>query len=108
VEAVADLVTAAGHAVVGRRVGKPPIDHAAEAVVWDAGDLEPPQITWTGLLAANRPGAAIILLDSFPRGDTAAAATRMGATAVLSRPASLEALAGVLLAALPRPGGGRG
>lgn len=108
VEAVADLVTAAGHAVVGRRVGKPPIDHAAEAVVWDAGDLEAPQITWTGLLAANRPGAAIVLLDSFPRSETAAAATRMGATAVLSRPASLEALAGSLLAILPGSVGGRG
>jgi hypothetical protein len=107
-EAVADLVTAAGHAVVGRRVGKPPIDHDADAVVWDAGDLEAPQITWTGLLAANRPRAAIVLLDSFPRAETAAAAARIGASAVLSRPASLESLAGILLDVRPRPAGSRG
>jgi hypothetical protein len=96
-ESVADLVVAAGHAVIGRRVGRPPIDHAADAVVWDAGDLSPAHLTWTGLLAAHRPGAAIILLDSFPRADTAAAAVRMGATGVLSRPASLESLSGLLL-----------
>ena len=108
VEAIADLVTAAGHVVVGRRAGKPPIDHSADAVVWDAGDLEAPQIAWTGLLSANRPGAAIILFDSFPRSETAAAATRMGATAILSRPASLESLSGILLELTPRFAGSRG
>jgi DNA-binding NarL/FixJ family response regulator len=108
VEAVTDLVAAAGHAVVGRRLGRPPIDHAADAVVWDAGDLESPQITWTGLLSANRPHAAIILLDSFPRSETAAAAIRMGATAVLSRPASLESLSGILLDVAPQSSGIRG
>ena len=108
VESVADLVTAAGHAVVGRRVGKPPIDHDADAVVWDAGNLESPQIAWTGLLAANRPRTAIVLLDSFPRAETAAAATGAGASAVLSRPASLESLAGILLDVTQRPAGSRG
>jgi len=109
-EAVADLVVAAGHTVVGRRVGKPPIDHAADAIVWDAGDLDPAHITWTGLLAAHRPDTAIVLLDSFPRADTAAAAIRMGATAVLSRPASLESLSGVLFDLPPasRSAGSRG
>jgi hypothetical protein len=108
VESVADLVAAAGHAVVGRRVGKPPIDHDADAVVWDAGNLEAPHITWTGLLAANRPRTAIVLLDSFPRSETAAAATSAGASAVLSRPASLESLAGILLDVTPRSAGSRG
>lgn len=108
VEALTDLVTAAGHTVVGRRVGRPPIDHAADAVVWDAGDVETPQITWTGLLAANRPGGVIVLLDSFPRSETAAAAIRMGATAVLSRPASLESLSGILLEAGAVSNGSRG
>ena len=110
VEPLADLVAAAGHTVVGRRTGKPPIDHAADAVVWDAGDLEPSHLTWTGLLAAHRPGAAIVLLDSFPRADTAAAAIRMGATAVLSRPVSLESVSGLLLdlPLPPRPAANRG
>ena len=108
VEAVTDLVAAAGHAVVGRRLGRPPIDHTADAVVWDAGDLDTSHITWTGLLSANRPHAAIILLDSFPRSETAAAAIRMGATAVLSRPASLESLSGILLHVAPQSSGIRG
>jgi len=108
VEAVTDLVAAAGHAVVGRRLGRPPIDHTADAVVWDAGDLDTSHITWTGLLSANRPHAAIVLLDSFPRSETAAAAIRMGATAVLSRPASLESLSGILLHVAPQSSGIRG
>jgi len=108
VDALTDLVVAAGHTVVGRRVGRPPIDHAADAVVWDAGHVETPHITWAGLLAANRPGGVIVLLDSFPRSETAAAAIRVGATAVLSRPASLESLSGILLEAGPRPHGSRG
>jgi hypothetical protein len=49
------------------------------------------------MLAANRPGRGIVLLDSFPRGDTTRLALRAGAAAVLGRPAGLEPLAGTLL-----------
>lgn len=96
-EGAVDLVTAAGHLVVGRRVGRPPIDHQAEIVVWDTGDLGPTQITWIGLLAANRPNTPLVAFDSFPRAETTSAAIRAGAAAVLSRPAALDVVAGVLM-----------
>jgi hypothetical protein len=96
-EGIADLVAACGHEVVGRRLGRPPIDHHADVVVWDTGDLGPAHITWLGMVAANRPLAPVIVLDSFPRADTAAPAMRAGAAAILARPVSLDVLAGVLL-----------
>jgi ActR/RegA family two-component response regulator len=58
---------------------------------------------WLGILAANRPGLGIVLLDSFPRGNTARAAVRAGAAAVLGRPVGLEALVGTLLRLGSRP-----
>lgn len=104
-EALSDLVRAAGHVVVASRVGRPPVDHRADVVAWDAGILGAPQITWLEMLAANRPHAPVILLDSFPRADTASAASESGAVVVLSRPTSLESLSGgLLLAAARLPG----
>jgi len=99
VEGLCDLIDATGHAVVRRVVGRPPVDVAAAALLWDAGDLDPDRIEWLRLVSANRPGLFIVVLDSFPRGDTTVAAVRAGAAAVLGRPVSLEALAGTLLAA---------
>ena len=49
------------------------------------------------MFTAHRPGLPVIVVESFPRGDTVLAALRAGATAVLGRPLSLEALAGTLL-----------
>jgi hypothetical protein len=116
-EGLCDLLEIAGHRVVHRSCGRPRIDETAAAVVWDVGDLLPDQLAWLRLLAANRPGLEIVLLESFPRGDTAAAATQAGAAAILGRPVSLEALAGTLLqrpvlknaadAGLGRPTAGR-
>lgn len=96
-EGLADVVRAAGHRVVGRRVGRPPLDHDADAVVWDAGDVDSTQITWLSMVAANRPTAPVVLLDSFPRSDTATAALGAGAAAILARPVALDILSGVLL-----------
>lgn len=96
-EGVADLVAAAGFPVMGRRRGRPRLDDEADVVVWDSGPLAGTDLAWLEMLAANRPGRGIVLLDSFPRGDTARAALRAGAAAVLGRPAGLEALAGTLL-----------
>lgn len=96
-EGIADLVTACGHETVGRRIGRPLIDHRADVVIWDAGDLGPTHVTWLGMVAANRPLAPVVVLDSFPRADTAAAAMRAGAAAILARPVSLDVVAGVLL-----------
>ena len=54
-----------------------------------------PSLSASAVLLAG--GLFIVLLDSFPRGDTVAAALRAGAAAVLGRPVCLEAVAGTLL-----------
>ena len=97
VEGLCDLIEKAGHIVVRRIVGRPPVDLAAATLVWDAEDLRPERIEWLRLVSANRPALCIVVLDSFPRGDTVAEALRAGAAAVLGRPVALEALAGTLL-----------
>jgi hypothetical protein len=96
-EGSADLVAAAGFPVAGLTRGRPRLDERADVVVWDTSTPAGTDLAWLGMLAANRPGLGIVLLDSFPRGDTARAAIRAGAAAVLGRPAGLEALAGTLL-----------
>ena len=96
-EGLCDLLTVAGHRVVKRQIGRPHLDAAAGTLIWDACDLAAGDLEWLRLLAANKPGLFIVLLDSFPRGDTVAAALRAGAAAVLGRPVCLEAVAGTLL-----------
>ena len=100
-EGLCDLLTIAGHRIVHRCCGRPRIDETAAAVVWDVDDILPDHLAWLRLLSANRPGLDIVMLDSFPRGDTAAAAMQAGAAAVLGRPVSLEALVGTLLRRRP-------
>ena len=116
-EGLCDLLDIAGHQIVHRSCGRPRIDETATAVVWDVDDVLADQLAWVRLLAANRPGLEIVLLESFPRGDTAAAAIQAGAAAILGRPVSLEALTGTLMrremreippdAGLGRPAAGR-
>lgn len=96
-EGLCDLLAVAGHRVVHRSCGRPRIDESAAAVVWDNDAILADQIAWLRLLAANRPHVGIVMLESFPRGDTAAAAMQSGAEAVLGRPVCIEALAGTLL-----------
>jgi hypothetical protein len=96
-EGLVDLAQAAG-APIGRRTrGRPPLDEPAAALVWDIGRLDAEKLAWLRMLSANRPALQIILLESFPRPDTTAAAIQAGAAAVLGRPASAEALAGTLV-----------
>ena len=101
-EGLCDLLTLCGHTVVHRQLGRPRLDEPATAVVWDACDLTAPDIEWLRLLSANRPRLFIVILESFPRGDTSQAAIRAGAAAILGRPVALEALAGTLLPARVR------
>jgi hypothetical protein len=102
-DGIADLVAAAG-CTVGRRIcGRPPLDEAADVLVWDVDALAPHDVAWLRMLTANRPALRVVVVDSFPRCDAARAAVEAGAVAVLSRPLSLEALAGTLLAAVRRP-----
>jgi hypothetical protein len=95
-EGLVDLLAAAG-AAVGRRIrGRPPLDDPSPALVWDVGRLAAEELAWLRMLAANRPGLRIVVLESFPRPNTTLAALQAGAAAVLGRPASAEALAGTL------------
>jgi CheY-like chemotaxis protein len=100
VEGLASLLAGAGFPVTSRFAGRPAVDLRADVLVWDAGDLAADRIEWVRLLAANRPGLPIVLVDGFPRGDVVLEALAAGATAVLGRPVVLEALLGALL---PRP-----
>jgi hypothetical protein len=96
-EGLVDLAAAAGLAIGRRRRGRPALDEPAGALVWDVGRLDGEHLAWLRMLAANRPALRIILLESFPRPDTTAAAVQAGAAAVLGRPVSAEALAGTLI-----------
>lgn len=103
-DGLADLAAAAGLAIGRRRRGRPLLDEPAGTLVWDVDRLNPDHLAWLRMLAANRPGLRIILLESFPRAETTAAAVQAGAAAVLGRPVSVEALAGSLLGLRPPTG----
>lgn len=101
-EPLADLIAAAGCRVADRAVGRPSLNGPASTVVWEVGRLVPADLEWLRLLAANRPGVAVVVLENFPRGDTAEIAVRAGAAAVLGRPVPLDVLAGTVLGLAPR------
>ncbi|MFN9369602.1 MAG: hypothetical protein ACK6CT_12705 [Planctomycetia bacterium] len=96
-EGLADLIAAIGRQSPVMECGRPSLEVAADVVVWDIGTTSPGDLTWLGMLTAHRPGLPVVVVESFPRGDTVLAAFRAGAAAVLGRPLSLEALAGTLL-----------
>lgn len=96
-EGLVDVATAAGASVVARRRGRPPIDDDASVLAWDVGIVDGSVLAWLRILVANRPGRQVILLESFPRSDTTAAALEAGAAAVLGRPCGVETFAGTLL-----------
>jgi CheY-like chemotaxis protein len=102
-EGTTDLLEASGLTVERRTCGLPSIDDTASLLVWDVGNLGRRELDWLRLLRANRPDMAVVILDSFPRGETALEAMQAGAVAVLGRPFSLESLAGVLVATEPGP-----
>lgn len=95
-EGLATLVPIAGGVVAATQCGRPRLDEPVDAIVWDVGSLSGEVLGWLGILAANRPQVAIILVESFPRGDFVRAALEAGATAVLGKPLSVEALTGTL------------
>lgn len=97
VESLADVLTAAGRPPLRRTCGRPALDEPADILVWDASELSAVDRTWLAMLTANRPELAVVLLDSFPRSDSTLAVLHAGARAVISRPMSLETLAGMLL-----------
>jgi hypothetical protein len=95
-DGVAELLAAAGHSIGERSIGRPQLAPPDRLVVWDASRFDGEDLEWLRLLVANRPGVAVVILDSFPRGDIARGALRAGASAILGRPVGLEVLAGTL------------
>ncbi len=95
-DGLAALVPFAGGLVGTTRCGRPPLDEPADVLVWDVGSLTADALGWLGILAANRLQVSIILVESFPRGDSVRAALEAGAKAVLGKPLSVEALMGTL------------
>lgn len=95
-EGLVDMVRALGHRVERASTGRPPVDAAARLLLWDACTLTTSDIEWLRLVVANRPGLDVVILESFPRGDVAAAALRAGAAALLGRPVNLETLSGTI------------
>jgi hypothetical protein len=95
-DGLAGLVGATGGRVVCRTQGRPPLDDTTRLLVWEPGIVDGGVLAWLRLLVANQPGRRVILLDSFPRAETTAAARQAGAAAVLGLPLSAEALAGTL------------
>lgn len=96
-DGLAELLTIAGRPILRRGCGRPQLDEPAELLIWDVGTLSRSHLAWLGMLSANRPGLQIVVLESFPRGDTTQAAIRAGAAAVLGRPVQLDGLAALLL-----------
>lgn len=95
-EGLADLIALSGRRIARRTRGRPPIDEPAALLVWDVGCLGEEDLAWLRMLVANRPDLAVVLLESFPRGDATEAALKAGAGAVLGRPVTLESLEGTL------------
>ena len=96
VEAVGELVAAAGGILEKCVVGKPVIQDTADVIIWDLQDTLDSQLEWIRLLRSQKSRRTIALLCSFPRGDTAQAAMDAGATVILGRPTDCEAIRGVL------------
>ncbi|MFM9057849.1 MAG: hypothetical protein ACKOSQ_01775 [Planctomycetaceae bacterium] len=107
-EGLADVVTASGRDVLRRTCGRPPLDEPAEILVWDCECLGAAHLAWLRLLAANRPELRVVVIDSFPRPETALAALGVGAAAVLGRPLAPEALAGAFSRLESGPSAGLG
>ena len=95
-EGLVDLLALSGRRIARRTRGRPPLDEPAKLLVWDVGCLGEEDIAWLRMLVANRPDLAVVLLESFPRGDATEAALEAGARAVLGRPVTLESLEGTL------------
>ncbi len=104
-DGIAALVPVTGGVVTATRCGRPALDEAAAALVWDVGSLTADSLGWLGILAANRPQLAIIVVESFPRGDSVRAALEAGATDVLGKPLSIEAFMGTLHRLVPAADG---
>ena len=96
-DAVADLVSAAGGTVTDVTRGRPDLTVTADAILWDIATPDDADVSWLRRLVAQRPQRRVIVLESFPHVERVAAMLGAGASGVLGRPGSAEAVAGLLL-----------
>jgi hypothetical protein len=94
-EGLAAIVGMAGGSVTAAARGRPTLDETADVLLWDVGRSAAHAIAWLGILAANRPGLRIVVVEPFPRAEAARAALEAGAAAILGKPLAIEALAGL-------------
>ncbi|TWT36381.1 hypothetical protein KOR34_12860 [Posidoniimonas corsicana] len=90
-----DTLRGLGFPSLWARRGRPEPPHSGERLaVWDGDQLDGREADRLAEFCARRRrvGAPVIAVFDYPRGDVVAAATRIGAAAVLGRPWSLEAL----------------
>lgn len=95
-EGLAAIVAMAGGSVTSASRGSPTLDESADVLLWDVGRSAAHAIPRLGILAANRPGLRIVVIEPFPRAEAARAAIEAGASAILGKPLAIEALAGLL------------
>lgn len=95
-DGLASLVSSFGWPTTFAQVGRPPMDASADVLLWECPESVATELSWLGILAAHRPSADIVLLESFPRGDRACEAIRAGAAWVLGRPTPADVLFGTL------------
>jgi len=107
-EGLADLLSLAGRRIERCTHGRPPLEATGSTVIWDAGRLDREDLAWLQLLSSNQPSLPILVIESFPRGDSTLAALRAGARAIVGRPLSLEALMGTLVRLENAPASGLG
>ncbi len=104
-EGLAAIVPVAGGTVTSASRGRPALGESADVLLWDVGRSAAHAIGWLSILAANRPGLRIVVIESFPRADSARAAVDAGAAAVLGKPLSIEALVGLFRRFMAAPAG---
>ena len=94
-EGIASLIPLTGGMLTTTSYQRPSLEDSSSVLIWDVGTPTSDDMSWLGMLSANRPHLKIIMIESFPRADTVRAALDAGAAAVLTKPLSLEALMGI-------------
>ena len=94
-EGIASLIPLAGGVLTTTSYHRPSLEESSSVLIWDVGTPTSDDMSWLAMLSANRPHLKIIMIESFPRADTVRAALDAGATAVITKPLSHEALMGI-------------
>ena len=90
------LAVTAGIRVVSRCQGSPDAHAEGDVVLWDVGDVGEAQREHLRLLRAAQPTRPVLLLESFPRGDTAVEVLACGGSHLLGRPLEADVLSATI------------